>query len=278
MERTEDMEIRIEQLEEAKLIYKMTEGGRKMCLIIANSKFSRQARLEACKLDCRYLTALFTGLNFDVEGKENLTAEGIKAFLEDKKRHLDVDLECFACVITSHGDPRGILGIDDAVIEFQNILDMFDRDHCPELANKPKLFLFDVCRRSGVDLVQLKAKKIVNYTMIPPTKSDILVAHATTNDYVSFCDRNYGSRFCRSFVKVVSENACRYSILDMLLMVNEMVGEFTSGGVLQSVQFDCSMRKQFFFPLPVIRQAKAIAAHETKTSLEEDRDVKQTGL
>ncbi|XP_053382664.1 caspase-3-like isoform X2 [Mercenaria mercenaria] len=272
-ERTENMGKRIKQLEEDDEIYMMKEGGRKMCLIIGNTKCKSYEELMGCAKDNAYLSALFKQLNFEVTVKNNLTAKEMTAFLNEKKENLK-DVECFVCAITSHGNHTGILGTDEEVTSFLDIMKMFDRDNCRELSNKPKLFFFDVCRGRHEDVP--KNPTVVNEStdaMIPPIKSDILVAHATSHDYVSFCHPEYGSWFCRSFVKVVSENACRYNILDMLLKVNRKVGEFQSAkGSLQSAQFDSSMRKQFFFSQPVIPERLQI---KMLSNLREKRGTKR---
>jgi hypothetical protein len=63
----------------------------------------------------------------------------ITASLED---HSDVD--CFACVILSHGDD-GIVYGTNGTIKLASLFAMFKGDQCPSLAGKPKLFFIQVC-------------------------------------------------------------------------------------------------------------------------------------
>ncbi|XP_053378767.1 caspase-6-like [Mercenaria mercenaria] len=188
---------------------------------------------------------------------------------EQKEEENLKDVECFVCAITSHGNSKGILGVDEEATTVLDIINMFDRDNCHELSDKPKLFLFDMCRGGKQEDVPKHATDVTDSTdaMFPPMKSDIFVAYSTSHDYMSFCHPNFGSWFCRSFVKVVSENAYRYSISDMMLMVNRMVGTFNSkNGSRQSAQFNCSMRKHFFFSPQTSGEVKKNAVDEQKMS------------
>lgn len=55
-------------------------------------------------------------------------------------------------VIMSHGtgherhDSTEVVGIDDNLLPTTWILEQFANDNCPQLSNKPKIFIFQCCR------------------------------------------------------------------------------------------------------------------------------------
>jgi caspase 7 len=48
--------------------------------------------------------------------------------------------------VLSHGDEGEIEGVDGKFVKEKTLLSMFTDENCPDLAGKPKLFIFLHCR------------------------------------------------------------------------------------------------------------------------------------
>lgn len=61
--------------------------------------------------------------------------------LAENEDHTDKD--CFVLAILSHGDDGTIYGTD-GILAVKDIVDSFRGNVCPSLAEKPKIFIFQV--------------------------------------------------------------------------------------------------------------------------------------
>jgi hypothetical protein len=73
-------------------------------------------------------------------------------------KHKDIEeVDCFACVISSHGRLNDWIWATDYPIEILTLMEPVMIDQCPKLANKPKLFFIQV----GVALIVM----VIYFTM-----------------------------------------------------------------------------------------------------------------
>ena len=56
------------------------------------------------------------------------------------------DSDCFIFIILTHGDEKGVCGIDGISVPVTTLTEMFEPNNCPELNEKPKIFLIQACR------------------------------------------------------------------------------------------------------------------------------------
>jgi hypothetical protein len=49
-------------------------------------------------------------------------------------------------VLMSHGNNEYIYGVDCDKREIMSLVKFFDRDRCPAMKNKPKMFIVNACR------------------------------------------------------------------------------------------------------------------------------------
>ena len=83
-------------------------------------------------------------LEFDLELEENLTKSQIEQRLQQIASINHENFDCFLCVVMSHGKEDNFVTSDSELISFDEI--MVPIKSCPTLFNKPKIFLFQVCR------------------------------------------------------------------------------------------------------------------------------------
>ena len=79
--------------------------------------------------------------------------QDIRTLLECERRldsHRDAD--AFVLVLLTHGNKGYIFGTDGEKVFIDDITTMFDGKHCPQLQNKPKLFIVQACQGSECPL------------------------------------------------------------------------------------------------------------------------------
>ena len=79
--------------------------------------------------------------------------QDIRTLLECERcldSHCDAD--AFVLVLLTHGNQGYIFGTDGEKVSIDHITTMFDGKHCPQLQNKPKLFIVQACQGSECPL------------------------------------------------------------------------------------------------------------------------------
>uniref|UniRef100_A0A8C4YZI4 Caspase-8-like n=1 Tax=Gadus morhua TaxID=8049 RepID=A0A8C4YZI4_GADMO len=118
-------------------------------------------------------------------------------------------MDCFACVVLSHGLEGGVYGVDGGVVRLEKLKRYVDGEQCSSLRGKPKLFFIQACQgnkeeqavpvptdgpSSSGDIRSDVASAIVSI----PISADFLTAMATTPSCVSLRDRKKGTWFIQS--------------------------------------------------------------------------------
>ena len=97
-------------------------------------------------VDAKMAEDLFTELGFSVKRKDNLRVYEMRSLLYDASIRDYSNLSAFVCIILSHGQEGLLYGIDDTV-QIRELTGMFRK---PNLAGKPKVFLFQACQGKKV--------------------------------------------------------------------------------------------------------------------------------
>ncbi|XP_046575693.1 caspase-3-like [Haliotis rubra] len=247
-----------EESKSSSMIYRMEKCPRGRVLIINNKNFSaaREKKLDledrtGTDEDATSLCLLFDDLSLDKVVKKDLTREKIIEVL-DEERQLDHDgYDCFACVILSHGTGGGVYGVDGEVANIQEITDMFNGQNCQTLVGKPKLFFIQACQGQKKDTgaesapdptvsevtqelesirihkePQTEKQNLVATTSSAaehPPRADIMIAEATTPDYMSVRNTVNGSWFIQAIVYVFMKFAHKEDLASMMTKVNDLV-------------------------------------------------------
>ncbi|XP_057336232.1 caspase-2-like [Microplitis mediator] len=218
-------------------------------------------------VDHENLISLYTQMGLEVHERKDLTADEIS---DEAKKFSQLgklrSVDCCFVVISGHGDSNengesviqgvdhtGVASTQHREITCNKIIDYFSAENCPNLAGKPKVFIFQACRgknkqkaltyqgsrhtndnlsldpdikqRDG-NRIRVSGKSVRNY-------SDILVIHSTLPNYVSFRDSKYGSWFIQILCEVFMKRAYRCHVLELLQTVDKRLES------LRTTDFHC---------------------------------------
>ncbi|RLU17966.1 hypothetical protein DMN91_010207 [Ooceraea biroi] len=225
--------------------YPMRSKPRGLVLVISNIYFdSTEKPRLAAEHDEANLKELFKQMGFEVVTHQNLTGQQIKEVVRtfSKRKDLEKVDSCFV-FITSHGtedkmNNSEIQGTDyqkDAPANYEKVLcsdiyDYFTVEACPQLAEKPKIFVFQICRgekvqksvaqsRVSIDSLANKADEYVR-GLTTRNYSDMLIVQATLPGHVAYRDEITGSWFIQILCKVFMTYACTEHIQDLFSMID----------------------------------------------------------
>ncbi|GFU33617.1 caspase-3 [Nephila pilipes] len=212
-----------------RLCYKMNSKPIGYCMIINNVDFDLLQRRDGSDEDAVALESLFRMLGYEVTPKRNLTAEKMEINLtEFKEQNKWSSVDSCVLIILSHGDSVAnqdiIYGTDSDYMKKMDIYQMFDNINCESLRFKPKMFFFQACRginedSGGYVSESTDAAKIVKI----PSMSDLLVAHSTLPNHLSYRHLIKGAWFCQDLVQVFSEDYATQDLETMLKTVAQKV-------------------------------------------------------
>ena len=185
--------------------------------------------------DVKNLINLFDDFSFRHRLEHNLSGSQMLELLRGTAEKDFSRYDCFVCVILSHGTKDGIYGTDEKVmIKIETITSLFQRNQCPSLEGKPKIFLIQACHGP------LESSSLL------PADADFLICFATGHQ--SYHQALFGSWFISSVFDVFKEYAEREHLMDMMLRVNNRVAEFYSKESLKQMPCQvCTLRKKVFF-------------------------------
>lgn len=137
--------------------YDCNHFRRGVAVLIVNTEFAniKDNRPDA-EHDIENLNLLFKVLDFEVIVLKNKTTKALMDSLIDIRSKLEVDSDCFACLISTHGGEIPVRDYDnlrqhalhtfDGTILTDDIVSTFNDDNCPAMRGKPKLFFVQACR------------------------------------------------------------------------------------------------------------------------------------
>ncbi|XP_012214780.1 caspase-3 [Linepithema humile] len=233
--------------------YPMRSKPRGIILIITNIYYNssdEKPRLSA-KHDEDNLKELFEKMGFVVVTRQNLTGQEIKNTVKTFSKRDDLEKvdSCFV-IITSHGtedkeNNTEIQGTDynaSGQANYEKILctdvcDYFTVEACPQLARKPKIFIFQLCRgkriqkavaysRIATDTCAFSNGKTdesnIDIPRIQTTRnySDMLIVQSTLPGYVAHRDTVTGSWFIQILCKVFMNHAHKNHVQDLFSMID----------------------------------------------------------
>ncbi|XP_032683333.1 caspase Dronc [Odontomachus brunneus] len=233
--------------------YPMRSNPRGLVLLITNIdyKWSKEehSRLSA-QHDEENLKELFEKMGFQVISKQNLTGKVIKDVVREFSKRSDLSNvdSCFV-IISSHGTQNKehhseIQGVDygkedSEGVVCNDILEYFSVDACPQMANKPKIFIFQLCRgyreqnaihheRLVTDTYAVFHKdeevksddKIVSDKFLIRNYADMLIVHSTLPGHVAYRDTTTGSWFIQILCSVFMTLAYKHHVQDLFSIID----------------------------------------------------------
>ena len=133
--------------------------------------------------------------------------------------------DAFVCCVLSHGAEKVVLGVDRKPLPISDITWAFNKEHCPALLGKPKVFFIQACQghrlQTGLvmddhplecDAIDLGRPKVEDGLRVVsiPGEADILVAVATVEKFQAVRHRENGSWFIQSLCEQLREGCPRY--------------------------------------------------------------------
>ena len=184
--------------------------------------------------DVKNLINLFDDFGFRQRLEHNQSGSQMLELLRGTAEKDFSRYDCFVCVLLSHGTKDGIYGTDlQVMIKTETITSLFQRNQCPSLEGKPKIFLIQACHG------QLSSSLL-------PADADFLICFAPGHQ--SYHQALLGSWFISSVFDVFKEYAEREHLMDMMLRVNNRVaGFYRKKGLKQMPCQVCMLRKKVFF-------------------------------
>ncbi|XP_063228179.1 caspase-2 [Bacillus rossius redtenbacheri] len=248
-------------------VYRMASRPKGLFLLINNIRFDNgePERLGA-EVDQNNLTALFEQLGYQIFAYQNLTLREMRRQIFEFAQlpdHSKVD----SCVVSvlSHGHAgmeTNLVSTDGCSLSVEWVISQFKNEACPQLQNKPKIFIFQSCRGDERDFGVVPAIRRLHRVSSGRTQSDgvamsklrtysdMLIAHSTLPGYVSHRDIYQGTWFVQAICKTFMHHSHDTDIEDMLKMVDQLLADCFSEN--QSMQTSCyenrGFRKFFFNP------------------------------
>ena len=188
---------------------------------------------EGAEVDENKIKDALEKFYIDLRIWKDMTLHEIKKKLLDIKNEANSGPNKFAGLVImgmSHGEQ--INGVDMLVtkdcelLSTEFIKEIFHNCNCPGFQNKPKAFLFNMCRGSGKNINLTKkletSKSICNDALsssihqraskcdfdpesIEFKKGDYLIAHSTISGFVSNRHRRFGSIFVQEITKAINQ-------------------------------------------------------------------------
>ncbi|XP_048259387.1 alpha-actinin-4-like [Haliotis rufescens] len=220
--------------------YQMACIPRGICLIINNMILRGGEYRHGSVGDVFKLTELFAKLHFTIRVKENLNKSDMKKTLQicaekDHSRH-----DAFVCFILSQGSKEGIAASDGQVVNINDLAAPFKASRCPSMAGKPKIFLVDSPRGSGVmgGLTMENQTKLVRESEDDTVTSiadnaDILIGHSTYQGYDSYVNVKTGSSFVSHLTRFLGTQSDEHDLLSCLSMTANDMSRITGGEARQ---------------------------------------------
>lgn len=193
----------------------MSRDPRGLCIIINNLAFKDEAKNRyGGEVDEEKLFSLFTDLSFEVEVKNDLKYNEIMDTAEEYAKKDHTHFDAFVMIVMTHGgNGDTIYGVNGKPISVKTLMAEFKVDSCPSLKDKPKIFIFQACRRSlNNNMVpasgsnkRFKPDALAPDSTLPlsvtPPEADFLLAFSTAPGYFSMRDSESGSLYIQVSMK-----------------------------------------------------------------------------
>ncbi|KAK7013366.1 hypothetical protein SK128_025170, partial [Halocaridina rubra] len=227
-------------------IYSMTATTRGYACILSYESFENRPDLvlEASQTDALNYANLFTQMGFTCDVHTSLTNEETVNALErvrDMKALNDVG--CAVFVISSHGSTGdSFLTSDMKHIYTERILNLFKDTECPQLRNKPKLFIFDFCR--GYYVENGSYFHLTSPIRIQESLQDMICLYSSSNGFSSYSFSKDGSAFGKALCHTFARHSQDMELHDLY---RELITEYRKASPAVPQLRNIGFYKKFYF-------------------------------
>ncbi|XP_072415151.1 caspase-14-like [Chiloscyllium punctatum] len=160
-----------------------------------------------------------------IDPKEEEIIPAMEQFREELKNPRNVS--CVFIFLLAHGNDTSIFGAPtENGVELEMIFEMFNNKECPQLQNKPKVFIIQACRGEKVDagVVTTGFRSTTTQEAVEqkklPTMSDTFAVYPAPRGYVAYRDPKEGSFLITFMDEVFREFGDQFHLYDLFVKVN----------------------------------------------------------
>ncbi|OPL33846.1 hypothetical protein AM593_03819, partial [Mytilus galloprovincialis] len=271
-----------------------------IAVVINNTVFETNLNLSdrvGSDVDAASLFKGFQKLGFNTERLDNASQEDLEKkfdeIKEDKKRLEKTD--CLVITLMTHGNEEEVF-LTDGSIKMKTFLSYFNAENCRELHMKPKIFIIQASRGTGlgggVEMKVVKDKEthmkdpneadaggiyneydqVYGKQIRIPNAADFLVVYSTSFGYTAFRTSDVGSPFVHHLSEELMNISKDENFYRVLTRVNKKVGmEYKpshkiSGIVTQMPCFSSHLTKELFFNLKGMADGSKLDVNNKATS------------
>ncbi|XP_069998608.1 uncharacterized protein [Penaeus vannamei] len=227
-------------------VYKMDKKARGFVRIFNFSCFKDRSDLNLQQLDydARTMSDVFDKMGYMCKTHSSLTAQQTKEVMKNIRDGDELkDVGCAIFVISGYGvNGRKILTTDMKFVDTDYILNLFKDSECPQLKNKPKLFIFNLYNTSEVPTNSgNQTPKVVRLT--DPLKD---MACIYSNSIGLNCVPNgKGTSFSWSLCRALADHSAEQELGDLY---REFLKEYSKSSPSSSPELRYfGFTKKFFF-------------------------------
>nr|XP_027220351.1 uncharacterized protein LOC113812633 [Penaeus vannamei] len=226
-------------------VYKMDKEARGFVRILNFSCFKDRSDLNLQQLDydARIMSDVFDKMGYMCETHSSLTAQQTKEVLNIRNADVLTDVGCAIFVISGYGVNGGkILTSDMQCVDTDYILNLFKDSECPQLKNKPKLFIFNLFKTSeAITSSRSESPKVVR--LADPLKD---MACIYSNSIGLDCVPNgKGTSFSWSLCRALADHSAEQELGDLY---REFLKEYSRSSPSSSPELRYfGFTKKFFF-------------------------------
>ncbi|XP_066989117.1 caspase b-like isoform X2 [Macrobrachium rosenbergii] len=229
-------------------VYTMNPNSRGYVCILSFGSFERRPdlELEASEDDASNLANVFTQMGYSGEVHHSLTSDETKETLtriRDMEELWDASSATF--IISSHGTSNNdaFLASDMQQLSTEWLLGLFSDAECPQLKNKPKVFIFDFCRGYYTD----SCASVLNPfrpTRVNEPQRDMVCIYSSSTGFTSYNFSKDGSSFPTALCRTMAKHAHDMELNDLC---RELVAECGKATNLVPSIRNIGFTKRFFF-------------------------------
>ncbi|KAF5273982.1 hypothetical protein FQA39_LY01098 [Lamprigera yunnana] len=203
-----------------------------------------RAERKGADVDGRNLKDLFLQMGFVVESYTNLNSNEIMNVVTNFKMSSKiVGCDMAFIIIMGHGktnkciDISEVIGTDNESVSSKWIEEQFNNMNCRALQNKPKIFMYQMCRGDfldfGTPLDNIESDSGVTFyshtSSFVRTCSDMLIAHSTLPGTASHRDVYRGSWYMNLFCEIMMDRACNTHLENIFKIIDSKLETLRSG-------------------------------------------------
>lgn len=215
----------------------MNHKNRGTAVIFNNKSFHKRTGLgerNGTDVDSNKMYQLLTRMGFDdIRNKDDASKEEMMDTIGEVSKEDFSNSDCFLCVILTHGEEGVVWAVDDKVA-IDELVKPLKGNNCPSLGGKPKIFLVQACRGSGLDegaevadagMMEAEVEEEVIMRRIP-AEADFLMAYSVVPGYFAWRNSKNGSWFVQAVYDAFTEKGKTgfeaWEVLDMLTLMTRV--------------------------------------------------------